>query len=165
MAATLIVETGSGNPDANSYVTADFVRNYLEGRGVIAPADDKLIPLIVQAAFKPTPSIQKPQRSVRLSTMEETTLLIGGRHDPCVALRAVPVVEAAAAMSVYDALCMFSKNIPYATGDQDYMGTLELGKFADLAVLDRDLFAIAPQDILNVRVERTMLAGQDTFVR
>lgn len=50
MAATLIVETGSGNPDANSYVTADFVRNYLEGRGVVAPADDKLIPLIVQAA-------------------------------------------------------------------------------------------------------------------
>ena len=50
MAATLIVETGSGNPDANSYVTADFVRNYLEGRGVVTPADDKLIPLIVQAA-------------------------------------------------------------------------------------------------------------------
>lgn len=50
MAATLIVETGSGNPDANSYVPADFVRNYLEGRGVVAPADDKLIPLIVQAA-------------------------------------------------------------------------------------------------------------------
>lgn len=50
MAATLIVETGSGNPDANSYVTADFVRSYLEGRGVVAPADDKLIPLIVQAA-------------------------------------------------------------------------------------------------------------------
>lgn len=50
MAATLIVETGSGNPDANSYATADFVRNYLEGRGVVAPADDKLIPLIVQAA-------------------------------------------------------------------------------------------------------------------
>jgi len=68
-------------------------------------------------------------------------------------------------MSVYDALCMFSKNIPYATGDQDYMGTLEPGKFADLAVLDRNLFAIAPRDILNVRVERTMLAGQDTFVR
>lgn len=50
MAATLIVETGSGNPDANSYVTADFVRNYLEGRGVVAPADDRLIPLIIQAA-------------------------------------------------------------------------------------------------------------------
>ena len=50
MAATLIVETGSGNPDANSYVTADFVRNYLDGRGVVAPADDKLIPMIIQAA-------------------------------------------------------------------------------------------------------------------
>lgn len=50
MAATLIVETGTGNPDANSYVTASFVRDYLEGRGVVVPADDKLIPLIIQAA-------------------------------------------------------------------------------------------------------------------
>lgn len=50
MAATLIVETGSGNPDANSYVTADFVRSYLEGRVSSVPADDKLVPLIIQAA-------------------------------------------------------------------------------------------------------------------
>ena len=68
-------------------------------------------------------------------------------------------------MSVYDALCVFSKNIPYALCDDKYVGTLEPGKFADLAVLDRDLFTIAPADILNVKVERTMLAGRDTWVR
>lgn len=50
MAATLIVETGTGNPDANSYVTADFVDSYLVDRGVVVPSTEKLIPLIVQAA-------------------------------------------------------------------------------------------------------------------
>ncbi|MBO5798136.1 MAG: chorismate synthase, partial [Clostridia bacterium] len=52
------------------------------------------MPLIVRVAFKPTPSIGREQRTVRLSTGEETTLVVHGRHDPCVALRAVPCVEA-----------------------------------------------------------------------
>lgn len=50
MAATLIVETGSGNPDANSYVTADYVDDYLVSRGVVVPPTEKLIPLIILAA-------------------------------------------------------------------------------------------------------------------
>ena len=62
------------------------------------------MPLILRAAFKPTPSIGLPQRSVRLSTMEETELVIPGRHDPCVALRAVPVVEAMTALVLMDKL-------------------------------------------------------------
>ena len=59
-------------------------------------------PVIFRAAFKPTPSIAKPQQSVNLQTMEEETLCITGRHDPCIVPRAVPVVEAAAAVAIYD---------------------------------------------------------------
>lgn len=62
------------------------------------------MPLVFRAAFKPTPSIGKPQRSVNLETGEETELLISGRHDPCIVPRAVPVVEAAAAFVLTDAL-------------------------------------------------------------
>lgn len=62
------------------------------------------MPLIFRAAFKPTPSIAKPQRSVNLKTGEETELSVPGRHDPCVVPRAVPCVEAAAALAVTDAL-------------------------------------------------------------
>ena len=62
------------------------------------------MPLTLRAAFKPTPSISKPQQTVRLSSMEETELVIGGRHDPCVAHRAVPVVEAAVATVLLDIL-------------------------------------------------------------
>ncbi len=58
------------------------------------------MPVLFRAAFKPTPSIAKAQRTVRLSTMEPETLQITGRHDPCVVPRAVPCVEAAAAIAI-----------------------------------------------------------------
>lgn len=62
------------------------------------------MPLVVQLAVKPTPSIAKPQQSVRLSTMERAELTIRGRHDPCIAHRAVPVAEAVTALVVLDLL-------------------------------------------------------------
>ena len=62
------------------------------------------MPLILRAAFKPTPSIARPQTTLRLSTKEPDTLIITGRHDPCVAIRAVPCVEAAVALGILDAL-------------------------------------------------------------
>lgn len=61
------------------------------------------MPLCFRVAVKPTPSIAKEQRTVDLSTMEQTTITVGGRHDPCIVPRAVPCVEAAAAIAVYDA--------------------------------------------------------------
>ncbi len=55
-----------------------------------------------RVAIKPTPSISRPQQTVNLRTGEVTTLEIKGRHDPCIVPRAVPVVEAAAAIAIYD---------------------------------------------------------------
>ena len=60
------------------------------------------MPIIFRIGIKPTPSIAKPQRSVSISKMEEQTLEIKGRHDPCIVPRAIPVVEAAAAIAIYD---------------------------------------------------------------
>lgn len=60
------------------------------------------MPLVVRVAVKPTPSISKRQRTVDLSTMEETTLQIHGRHDPCIVPKAVPVVEALVAVVLTD---------------------------------------------------------------
>lgn len=60
------------------------------------------MPIIFRVAIKPTPSIGKPQQSVNLRTMQEQQLEITGRHDPCIVPRAVPVVEAAAAIAIYD---------------------------------------------------------------
>lgn len=60
------------------------------------------MPLVFCTIFKPTPSIGKPQKSVNLKTMEEVTIQVKGRHDPCIVPRAVPVVEAAAAVAIFD---------------------------------------------------------------
>ena len=60
------------------------------------------MPLVVRAAFKPTPSIALEQKSVSLSRSENATLTVQGRHDPCVVPRAVPVVEAAVACVILD---------------------------------------------------------------
>jgi len=62
------------------------------------------MPLVFQLAVKPTPSIGRPQRTVSLSRMEETELVIHGRHDPCIAHRAVPVAEAVTALVLLDLL-------------------------------------------------------------
>ena len=60
------------------------------------------MPVIFTAAIKATPSIACSQQSVNLKTMEEVSLEVKGRHDPCIVPRAVPVVEAAAAIAIYD---------------------------------------------------------------
>ena len=60
------------------------------------------MPLIFTVSFKPTPSISLPQQTVNLRTMTDATLALRGRHDPCVVPRAVPVVEAAAALILTD---------------------------------------------------------------
>ncbi len=62
------------------------------------------MPIVFRVACKPTPSISREQDSIDLGLGSETKLKIHGRHDPCIALRAVPCVEAAAAVAVYDAL-------------------------------------------------------------
>ena len=60
--------------------------------------------VIFDVTFKPTPSIFKPQQTVNLQTGEITTIQVKGRHDPCIVPRAVPVVEAAAAVAIFDML-------------------------------------------------------------
>ncbi len=67
-------------------------------------------------------------------------------------------------LSVYEALCMYTKNVPYATGQESVLGTLEIGKFADLTVLERNLFKIDEKDIKDVKVEQTYVAGNCVFM-
>lgn len=59
-------------------------------------------PIAVSVAIKPTPSISKKQRSVNLQTMQNEELEIHGRHDPCIVVRAVPVIESAVALGLLD---------------------------------------------------------------
>ena len=62
------------------------------------------MPLVLRVAVKPTPSIAREQTTVSLSAMEEASLRVHGRHDPCIVPRAVPVVEAVVATVLLDTL-------------------------------------------------------------
>jgi len=62
------------------------------------------MPILFRVAVKPTPSIAQPQDTVDLRQGADAVIRIHGRHDPCILPRAVPCVEAAAALALLDSL-------------------------------------------------------------
>jgi len=94
---------GSENNDA-FYTDGCVVRTETNNHGGILGGISSGMPILFRVAVKPTPSIALPQRSVRLSDKTNVQLTVKGRHDPCIVPRAVPAIEAAAALALYDAL-------------------------------------------------------------
>ncbi len=94
---------GSENNDS-FFVENGKIRTKTNHAGGILGGITTGMPLIFRVAVKPTPSIAKPQDSISLRRMEPQIIEIKGRHDPCIVPRAVPVVEAAAAIAIMDAM-------------------------------------------------------------
>ena len=99
---------GSENNDA-FYVESGKIRTRTNHHGGILGGISSGMPILFRVAVKPTPSIGLEQDSVRMSASVNTKLRISGRHDPCILPRAVPCVEAAAAIAVYDTLLNSTK--------------------------------------------------------
>lgn len=93
--------SGSENNDAYT-VENGQIRTLTNHCGGILGGITNGMPVIFAVTIKATPSISRPQQSVSLSRLENAPLEIKGRHDPCIVPRAVPVVEAAAAIAIYD---------------------------------------------------------------
>lgn len=94
---------GSENNDPFTVEHGQIVAERNRSGGILGGITTGM-PVTMRVAVKPTPSISRPQQTVRLSAMEPAELTIRGRHDPCIAHRAVPVVEAVAAAVVLDLL-------------------------------------------------------------
>ena len=92
-----------GSQNNDDYVISDGqIHTATNNAGGILGGITTGMPLIFRAALKPTPSISRPQQSVSLSSGKMQELVIKGRHDPCIVPRAVPVIEAAAAIAIFD---------------------------------------------------------------
>jgi len=92
---------GSENNDA--YIIRDGkIATLTNNAGGILGGLSTGMPILVRVAIKPTPSIPKEQRTVNLSKIEEATIRVKGRHDPCIVPKAVPVIESALAIVLAD---------------------------------------------------------------
>lgn len=93
---------GSENNDEFYISENGEIRTRTNNCGGILGGISNAMPLVFRVAIKPTPSISMTQNTVSLSKKENTTVTVGGRHDPCIVQRAVPCVEAAAAIAITD---------------------------------------------------------------
>ena len=92
---------GSENNDEYTMVDGE-IRTRTNHSGGILGGITNGMPVLFRVAIKATPSIGRIQQTVNLSACENANLEVNGRHDPCIVPRAVPVVEAAAAIAIYD---------------------------------------------------------------
>lgn len=86
------------------YMDAGQVKTRTNHAGGVNGGITNGMPVTFEVAIRPTPSISREQDTVNLATGEDTKLTIHGRHDPCIVHRAVPVIEAAAALAACEVL-------------------------------------------------------------
>jgi chorismate synthase len=86
------------------YIENEQVFTKTNNNGGINGGITNSMPIVFNLAIKPTPTIGKPQNTINIETKQNIQMQGKGRHDPCIVHRAVPVVEACAAIAILDLL-------------------------------------------------------------
>ena len=86
------------------YADGDSVKCYTNNNGGVMGGITNGMPIVFRTVIKPTPTISKEQKTVDISTMQNTTIAARGRHDPCIVHRAEVVVESVTALVIADML-------------------------------------------------------------
>ena len=92
---------GSQANDSFEYKDGKVITSTNNNGGILGGLSTGM-PIVFDVAIKPTPSIFKEQNTIDVSKKENTKLSLKGRHDSCIVVRAVPVIEAVSAIAVYD---------------------------------------------------------------
>ena len=93
---------GSEYNDEYYYDRSGLIKAYSNNNGGITGGMTNGMPLLFRVAIKPTPSVFIEQKTVSFKEKKDTTLVIKGRHDPCILKRAIPAVEAVCAFAITD---------------------------------------------------------------
>ncbi len=105
---------GSAHNDAFRMQNGRIVTETNRHAGILGGMSSGM-PILFRLAFKPTASIALPQNTVSLSKGENAVLELKGRHDPCIAVRALPCVEAMTAIVLADVVFAQKGNAPLCT--------------------------------------------------
>ena len=97
-----ISEMNGSKANDEMYIEDGNIKTYTNNNGGILGGITNGMPVVFRTALKPTASISRKQRTVDIQKMDNAKLEIKGRHDPCIVQRAVPVVEAVAAIGLLD---------------------------------------------------------------
>lgn len=153
------VEFGAGFKSANMYGSENNDQFYYDEHGIVRTRTNNCggilggisdgMDIEFRVAVKPTPSIARSQHTIVYDSTEETEIEIHGRHDPCIVPRAVPCVEAAAALVIADIVL---------TGDSEARNSAELLELETMDPLTSHNKELA--DISSLRASIDELDGQ-----